>query len=106
MPRELKVAEIQDALQKILDMDSASSIPDYAPMSLLSQYIRPGDQSQKVETPENKKAIAVKNENRIVVFLENKETALSIQNIELAGEKYTVELPAKSLCAFVFKKVK
>ncbi|WP_117882432.1 glycoside hydrolase family 30 protein [Aureibaculum luteum] len=80
--------------------------PDYAPISLLSQYIRPGDQSVMVKTPENKKAIAVKNENRVVVFLENKETEVSIQSIDISGEKYTVELPAQSLCAFVFKKGK
>lgn len=76
--------------------------PDYAPISLLSQFIRPGDQSLLVKTPEGNKAIAVKNKNRIVVFLENKEFSNSIQNIELSGEKYTVELPAQSLCAFAF----
>ncbi|WP_165730790.1 hypothetical protein [Polaribacter sp. 20A6] len=76
---------------------------DYAPISLLSQYIRPGDKSLIVNTPENKKAIAVKNKDRVVVFLENNETAATTQNIELKGKTYAVDLPAESLCAFVFK---
>ena len=77
---------------------------DYAPISLMSQFIRPGDQSIKVVTPNKKKAIAVKNDNRIVVFIENMEKNISIENIEIAGKNYTVELPTQSLCAFVFKK--
>ncbi|WP_405607922.1 glycoside hydrolase family 30 protein [Polaribacter sp. Asnod1-A03] len=76
---------------------------DYAPISLLSQYIRPGDQSLVVNTPENKKAIAVKNKDRVVVFLENNEAMAATQNIELKGKTYAVNLPAESLCAFVFK---
>ncbi|MGQ1948385.1 glycoside hydrolase family 30 protein [Geofilum sp. OHC36d9] len=80
--------------------------PDYAPMALLSKFIRPGDQSITTETPEEVNALAVRNDHQLVVFLQNDADAVATQNITLADKNYTVELPAKSLCAFVFKAVK
>jgi glucosylceramidase len=76
---------------------------DYAPMSLFSRYIRPGDQSLSVSTPEGIHAIAVRNDDRLVVFLQNDAEEAVMQNIELSsGAAYTVELPAQALCAVVF----
>jgi len=77
--------------------------PDYAPMALLSKFIRPGDQSIKTVTPRKVDALAVRNEKQLVVFLQNETDAVATQDIVLADVNYTVELPAKSLCAFVFE---
>ncbi|MCG9792330.1 glycoside hydrolase family 30 protein [Flavobacterium algicola] len=78
--------------------------PDYAPVALLGQYIRPGDQSMKVDTPEGIFAIAVRNSDRLVVFVENKETLVKKQQLKLDGKFYTAEIPAQSVCALVFEK--
>jgi glucosylceramidase len=76
---------------------------DYAPISLLSRYIRPGDQSLKVSTPKGTDAIAVKNAERLVVFLQNNKDVSAPQTVELSsGKKYSIALPAKALCAVVF----
>ena len=94
----------QNSLVKI-DREKAQVTynPDYAPVSLLSQFIRPGDQCMKVETAKGVTAIAVRNDSQVVVFLQNDETISKPQNIDLDGQKYAVELPAQSLCAYVFK---
>lgn len=76
--------------------------PDYAPISLLSRYIRPGDQCLKVETEKGDVAIAVRNAYRVVVFVENQGKMANTKNINLEGKVYAVELPAQSLCAVVF----
>lgn len=76
---------------------------DYAPMALLSKFIRPGDQSIKIETPVKSDALAVRNDNQLVVFLQNDTDAVAKRNITIADENYTLELPAQSLCAYVFK---
>lgn len=78
--------------------------PDYAPISLLSRYIRPGDQCLKVETAEGEAAIAVRNSNRLVVFVQNNEKTAKNQNLNIDGKLYAVELPAQSLCAVIFKR--
>jgi glucosylceramidase len=76
--------------------------PDYAPVALLSRYIRPGDQCLKVETTEGEVAIAVRNSNRLVVFVQNQEDTSTTKNINLDGKVYAVEIPAQSLCAIAF----
>lgn len=77
--------------------------PDYAPMALLSTFIQPGDQTIRTATPKKVNALTVRNEKQLVVFLENDTDAVTTQNIVLADDSYTVDLPAKSLCAFVFE---
>jgi len=77
--------------------------PDYAPMALLSKYIRPGDQTISAVAPHKVNALAVRNEKQLVVFLQNDTDAVKTQNIILADESYSVDLPAESLCAFVFE---
>jgi len=77
--------------------------PDYATISLFSRFIRPGDQSVKVDTPKDIIAIAVKNESRLVVFLQNATDSALKQNIDIDGQLSTVELPSNSVSAVVFK---
>lgn len=77
--------------------------PDYAPMALFSKFIRPGDQSITTTTPDKVVALAVRNKKQLVLFLQNDTDVVAKQNIELTDKNYTVELPAKSLCAFVFE---
>jgi glucosylceramidase len=76
---------------------------DFAPVALLSRFIRPGDQLLKVDADEKTNAVAVRNDNSVTVFLENQASAPSTQQIRLAGELYDVELPANSVCALKFK---
>ncbi|GAA3628342.1 glycoside hydrolase family 30 protein [Flavivirga jejuensis] len=76
---------------------------DYAPMALFSKFVRPGDQSIKTTTPDNVDALAVRNKKHVVVFLENDTEIIETQQIKLASKNYTVQLPANSLCAFVFE---
>jgi len=78
--------------------------PDYAPVTLLSRYIRPGDQCLKVEIAEGEAAIAVRNTNRLVVFVQNERATAKAQNLKLEGKVYAVEIPAQSLCALIFEK--
>jgi glucosylceramidase len=78
--------------------------PDYAPVTLLSRYIRPGDQCLKIETAEGETAIAVRNSNRLVVFVQNNQDTQKTQSLELDGKIYAAELPAQSLCALIFEK--
>ena len=77
--------------------------PDYAPLSLLSRYIRPGDECLLIETKKGA-AIAVRNTERLVVFLQNNEKTASTRLLNLEGKIYSAEVPAQSLCALVFKK--
>ncbi len=74
---------------------------DFAPVALLSRFIRPGDQLLKADAGEAN-AVAVKGKNGLIVFLENQKAAASLQRIEAGGQAYDVELPANSVCAFVF----
>ncbi len=76
--------------------------PDYAPVSLLSRYIRPGDQSVKVETNKGA-ALAIRNADRLVVFLQNNEKTAATRYLNIEGKTYSAEVPAQSLCALVFK---
>ncbi len=77
---------------------------DFAPISLLSRYIRPGGRSLKVTAPKGKDAIAVKNRDGLVVFVQNNEAAPASQDIVLSsGGTYRIELPANALCAVVFQ---
>jgi len=76
--------------------------PDFAPVSLLSRYIRPGDQCLKVDIPKGEVAIAVRNNNRLVVFVENNTRQVKIKNFDLGGTVYAIEIPAQSLCALSF----
>ncbi len=76
--------------------------PDYAPVSLLSRYIRPGDQSLKVETKKGA-ALAIRNADRLVVFLQNNEKTPATRYLNIEGKTYAAEVPAQSLCALVFK---
>ena len=76
--------------------------PDYAPVSLLSRYIRPGDQALKVETKKGA-ALAIRNSERLVVFLQNNAKAPATRYIQIEGKTYSAEVPAQSLCALVFK---
>lgn len=95
----------QNSLIKVdRDAGTITYNADFAPISLLSQYIRPGDQSLQVRTNKGIDAIAVQNSQRLVVFLQNDEAESALRTIELSsGEKYNVELPAQALCALVFK---
>jgi len=78
--------------------------PDFAPVALLSRFIRPGDELLRVKTPKGTKAIAVRNNCQLVVFLQNDTTAPVSQSIDISGREHTVELPAQSLCAITFKR--
>jgi glucosylceramidase len=77
---------------------------DFVAMALLSRYIRPGDELLKVETEGNMPSIAVRNNDRLVVFLQNDDAEPVQRNIRIADKQMTVEIPAHQLCAFVFKK--
>jgi glucosylceramidase len=77
---------------------------DFAPMALLSRYIRPGDQLLKIETTDEQPAIAVRNSERLVVFLQNDAEKPVTKTINLAGDRVSVEIPARQLSAFVFKR--
>ncbi|MEI6892102.1 MAG: hypothetical protein V5783_08030 [Pontiella sp.] len=95
----------QNSLVRI-DRDSGEVFynNDFAPVALMGRYIRPGDQSLQVTTPEGVHAVAVKNSKRLVVFLQNDTDQAMIRNVELSsGRNYSVELPARALCAVVFK---
>jgi glucosylceramidase len=76
--------------------------PDYAPVSLLSRYIRPGDECLKVETKKGA-ALAIRNNERLVVFLQNNEESAATRYLKIEGKTYSAEVPAQSLCALVFK---
>lgn len=77
--------------------------PDYAPLSLLSRYIRPGDQCLNVETKKGA-ALAIRNNDRLVVFLQNNEKTTSTRYLSVEGNIYSAEVPAQSLCALILKK--
>jgi glucosylceramidase len=77
--------------------------PDYAPVNLLSRYIRPGDQCLKVETTDGETALAVQNESRLVVFVQNNENTTRTKQLKFGEKVYDAEIPAQSLCALVFK---
>jgi glucosylceramidase len=76
---------------------------DFAPVALMSRYIRPGDQLLKSEVDNKGKAVVVQNENGLTVFLENQKDAPSTQQIDVDGQQVVVELPANSVCAVVLK---
>jgi glucosylceramidase len=76
---------------------------DFAPVALMSRFIRPGDQLLQADVTEKGKAVVVQNENGLTVFLENQNDAPSTQEIVLEGQEVAVELPANSVCAFVFE---
>ena len=78
--------------------------PDFAALALLSRFIRPGDQCLKAETVEGEVAIAVRNTNRLVVFVQNIEKTAQHKHLKLAGKVYDFEIPAQSLCALVIDK--
>ncbi|MBP0905431.1 hypothetical protein ACFSKN_03135 [Mariniflexile gromovii] len=59
-------------------------------------------QSIDVVTPDKVEALAVRNNKRLVVFLENASDVKITQNIMVLDNNYSVELPANSLCAFAF----
>ena len=77
--------------------------PDYAPIALLSKFIRPGDKSIKTVAPDKVDALAVCNDKQLIVFLQNDADTIATQQLKIADKFYDVELPATSLCAFVFK---
>jgi len=77
--------------------------PDYAPISLMSRYIRPGDKSLKVEIKEGT-ALAVCNNYRLVVFLQNDEKTTKLRHLNLEGKVFSVKIPAQSLSALIFEK--
>ncbi|MDF7799541.1 hypothetical protein P4C99_08695 [Pontiellaceae bacterium B1224] len=76
---------------------------DFAPVALMSRYIRPGDQLLKADIDGKGKAVVVQNKDGLIVFLENQKDAPSTQAIEVEDQEITVELPANSVCAFVLK---
>jgi glucosylceramidase len=78
--------------------------PDFAPIALLSRYIRPGDKSLKVETPKGSHAIAISNNDRLVVFVQNNEKTAQAKTLMMEGEVYSANIPAESLCALIFEK--
>lgn len=80
--------------------------PDYAPMALFSKFIQPGDQTLNTFQTHKMDVIAVSNKEHLVVFLQNDTEEEIIQNIKVENQNFTVELPVKSLCAFLFKVVK
>ncbi len=91
----------QNSLVKVdRDAGTITYNNDFAPMALFSRFIRPGDQLVQVG---GQKAVAVKNRERLVVFLQNNGAQPAARTIDVAGQSVTVELPAESICAFVFK---
>ena len=75
---------------------------DFAPIALLSRFIRPGDQLLKVETSNEQPAIAVRNNERLVVFVQNNSEVPVINEIHIDDNSVSVEIPARQLRAFVF----
>jgi glucosylceramidase len=75
---------------------------DFAPIALLSQCIRPGDQLLKVETSDKTSAIAVRNNERLVVLIQNDAEMPVIRTLQIEGQAVSVEIPAQQLCAVVF----
>lgn len=71
--------------------------PDFLPMSLLGRYIRPGNQSLKVDCDQT--AMAIKNDKGITVFVQNEKTTPITAEINVGAQKMVVDLPASSLCA-------
>jgi glucosylceramidase len=94
----------QNSLVKVdRDTGTITYNPDFAPLALLSRYIRPGDQLLQVNTGEGKTAIAVKNDQRLVVFLQNNDDQPVANTIRIEQQTLPFEVPANSLCAVVFK---
>jgi glucosylceramidase len=93
----------QNSLVKVdRDAGTITYNNDFAPIALLSKFIRPGDQLVQVDAA-GETAIAVKNDQRLVVFLQNNESRPATRMIDVDGKSVSVELPADSLCAFEFK---
>jgi O-glycosyl hydrolase len=90
----------------LINIDRSTGVvtynPDYAPVSLLSQYIRPEDQSLYVESTDDEDVIAVCNQQSLNVFIQNDEETAVNKYLEFDGTTYLVELPAQSLCAITF----
>lgn len=76
---------------------------DFAPMALFGRFIRPGDRLLEVTTTGGLTAISVENNDRLVVFLQNNDASPTSRVISISGRAVPVELPAESICAFVFK---
>jgi glucosylceramidase len=93
----------QNSLVKVdRDAGTITYNNDFAPFALMGRFIRPGDQLVKVDAG-GEKAIAVKNDQRLVVFLQNNEAGPVSRMVQIGGNAVSVELPSNSLCAFVFK---
>lgn len=94
----------QNSLIKIdREAKTVSYNADYAPMALLSKFIRPGNQSLNSTAAEKLNVLAVRGEEQLVVFLQNDTDTVAAQQLKIADKFYNVELPATSLCAFVFE---
>lgn len=78
---------------------------DFASIAILSQFIRAGDQLLALDIPKRQRAIAVKNQDRLVVLLQNKSAKTQSQRIALSSQAQIVELPAESISAFIFKTI-
>jgi glucosylceramidase len=76
---------------------------DFAPMALFSRFIRPGDRLVEVSSVDGLEAISVENDERLVVFLQNNDASAVSRVIKISDRAIPVELPAESICAFVFK---
>jgi glucosylceramidase len=81
--------------------------PDFAPMALLSKYIRPGDQlldyGRVNRQGAYKPVLAVRSDTNITVFLQNKTKEAITETISVAGTEHAVDLAPHSLNAFVFE---
>jgi len=80
--------------------------PDYAPIALLSKFIRPNYKILNTISPKHENVLAVSNDKQLIVFLQNDSDIIITKQLKIANKFYDINLPATSLCAFVFKVVK
>ena len=75
--------------------------PDYLPMVLISSFIRPGDQS--VKTTSKSRTVAVTNDKKTTVFLQNDRKKEWIVTLTVGHRKETVRLKPQSLSALILE---
>jgi glucosylceramidase len=95
---------VQNSLVKVdRDTGVVTYNNDFAPMAIFGRFIRPGDRLLEVSSTDGLEAIAVENDEHLVVILQNNDASVVSRVINIAGRSVPVELPAESICAYVFK---
>lgn len=75
--------------------------PDYAVVSLMSRYIKPG--SVRIAAFCQETLISLVNDEGYCLIMQNEADKTKCYECEIDGEKITFEIPAKSLCAVEIK---